>query len=143
VFARSIAVFAVHRRRLARLVLASGIVFAALKLWPNWPREVEVEYELGTEHSEIVEFRVAYLQGSQALQGVRFNFPEGAPHAVHHRLTLPPGTFVLRCELRDRAGTARLVTRRLQTPIDGAIRIFLDEPDAPSASRAPRAAGAT
>jgi len=143
VFARSIAFFTTHRRRLARLVLAAGVVFAALKLWPNWPRELEVEYQLGAEHSEIVEFRVAYLQGSQELQGVRFSFPEGAPDAVHHRLTLPAGTFVLRCELRDRAGTARSVTRRLNTPIEGAVRIFLDQPSAPSASRPQTASGTT
>jgi hypothetical protein len=135
VFAQSIAFFTTHRRRFARLVLASGVVFAALKLWPNWPRELDVEYRLGADHSQIVEFRVAYLQGSQELQGVRFSFPEGAPHAVRHRLTLPAGTFVLRCELRDRAGTARAITRRLHTPIEGAIRIFLDEPTAPSANR--------
>ena len=118
-------------------MLAAGVVFAALKLWPNWPRELEVEYQLGAEHSEIVEFRVAYLQGSQELQGVRFSFPEGAPDAVRHRLTLPAGTFVLHCELRDRAGTARAVTRRLHTPTEGAVRILLDDPSAPSARRPP------
>jgi hypothetical protein len=145
VFAQSHAFFTTHRRRIARLVLAAGVIFAALKLWPNWPRELEVEYRLGAEHSEIVEFRVAYLQGAHELQGVSFSFPEGAPDAVRHRLTLPAGTFLLRCELRDRAGTARAVTRRLHTPIEGAIRIFLDESDAPSASRPPAASphGAT
>lgn len=131
-----------QRRRIARLVLAGGVVFAALKLWPSWPRELEVEYQLGAEHSEIVELRVAYLEGTQELQGVSFSFPDGAPHAVRHRLTLPAGSFVLRCELRDRAGVARAVTRQLHTPIEGAVRIFLND-NAPSASRSPAADGAT
>jgi hypothetical protein len=131
------AFFTTHRRRISRLVLAAGVVFTALKLWPSWPRELEVEYQLGAEHAEITELRVAYLQGSQELQGVRFSFPEGAPNAVRHRVTLPAGTFVLRCELRDRAGAARAVTRQLLTPIQGAIRIFLDDPNGPRASRAP------
>jgi hypothetical protein len=143
VFAPTIAFFTTHRRRIARLVLATGIVFTALTLWPNWPRELEVEYQLGSEHSKVVELRVTYLQGTQALQGVNFSFPEGAPDAVRHRLTLPPGTFVLHCELRDRSGTARAVTRQLHTPIEGAIRVFLDDPNAPSASRRPTASGAT
>jgi len=143
VFARPIALFTTHRRRIARLVLAAGVAFTILTLWPNWPRELEVEYQLGAEHSEIVELRVTYLQDSQALQGVSFSFPKGAPDAIRHRLTLPAGTFTLRCELRDRAGTARAVTRQLRTPIEGAIRVFLDGPSAHGPSRPAPTSGAT
>jgi hypothetical protein len=140
VLAKSIAFVTSQRRRIARLVLAAGVVFAALELWPDWPRELEVEYQLGAEHSEIVELRIAYLQGSQELQGVSFSFPDGAPNAVRHRVTLPAGTFVLRCELRDRAGEARAVTRHLHTPSEGAVRILLHDWNPPSARRRPAAA---
>ena len=125
--------FSSQRRRLAKLVLVFGLVFATLKLWPNWPREVEVEFLLGAAHAQVVELRVTYLQDGQELQGVSFNFPEGAPGAVHHRLTLPAGTFVLRCELRDRAGDGREVTRQVQTPSEGAVRISLGDGDGSSA----------
>jgi hypothetical protein len=114
-----------HQRRLARLVLVMGAAYAGLELWPSWPREAEIEFLLGTSHADVVELRVAYVKDEQALHGVTFTFPQGAPAQVRHRVTLPAGTFVAHCELFRRAGGPREVTRVFQVPTAGPVRIPL------------------
>lgn len=123
---RAVAFISLHRRRIARPVLAGGLVLIALKLWPNWPRETEVEFALGAHHAEVIELHVAYLMGGQAVHGVTFNFPNGAPQTVRHKLTLPRGIFSVRCGLRARTGDFREVTRQLQAPSQGLVRIPLE-----------------
>ena len=54
-----------------------------------------------------------------------FNFPEGAPGVVHHRVTLPAGDFEVRCELRGRAGDSHRIVRHLHAPAEGRVRISL------------------
>lgn len=117
-----------HQRRFARLVLFGGVVYAALVLWPAWPRETEVEFALGPSHADVIELRVAYLQDGHELHGVAFSYPGGAPAHVHHRVTLPSGTFVIRCELRVRSGGAHEMTHTLHTPADRRVQIRLAPP---------------
>jgi hypothetical protein len=122
---RLAAVFLQHRRRWARLVLGLGLVVLATRLWPSWPRETQLEYVLGPDHAEVVELRVDFVDHGEALHGVRFGFPDGAPASVRHHLTLPAGELLLRCQLRARDGHSRLLTRRLRAPAPGVVRIAL------------------
>lgn len=117
--------FLQHRRLVARLVLAVGLVSIGSQLWPSWPRETELEFVLGPDHAHVVELRVEYLEHGEELHGVSFGFPEGAPPIVRHRLKLPPGVLVLRCELRERDGGSRHLTRVLKAPAVGVVRIGL------------------
>ena len=117
--------FVKYRRRLSRLVLVAGALVVTTQIWPSWPRETDVEFALGQDHSDIVELRVAYLRGAEEVHGVSFNFPRGAPGVVHHKVTLPEGDFQLRCELRERGGYSRLLIRHLHAPAKGAVRIWL------------------
>jgi hypothetical protein len=119
--------FARHRRRLARLVLGLGLIYSARLLWPSWPHETELEFELGPDHAQVVELRVAYLHQGEELHGVSFGFPSGAPALVRHKLSLPPGKLVLSCELRARDGGARRLTRTLTAPVEGVVRIPLGQ----------------
>jgi hypothetical protein len=124
-----VALFVRNRARFARLVLILGALVVAGQLLPNWPREVEVEYELGQAHTEVVELRVSYMRDDDELHGVSFGFPSGAPSLVHHRVTLPSGEFQLRCEVRDRRGAAHTVIRYLHAPAEGPVRISLEAED--------------
>ena len=123
-------VFEAQRHRLSRLTLLLGVVVVGLVLLPHIPRTVDVEFELGPSHREIVEVRVAYVKDGEELHGVSFNFPDGAPGAVRHSVSLPPGDFEVHTELRPSHGQSRGSVEKLHAPADGPVRIRL-EPDAP------------
>jgi hypothetical protein len=116
-----------HRLRLARLTLVAGILVAVLHVWPQLPRETDLEFALGPGHSEIVELRVSYVHQGEEWYGVRLGFPEGAPDRVRHSVSLPAGEFELRCELRDRNGRSRLLVRHLRTPAEDVVRVALGQ----------------
>lgn len=119
-----------HRRRLSRLTALLGAAVVGLVLLPHVPRKVDVEFELGPSHREIVEVRVAYVQDGEELHGVSFTFPDGAPGQVHHTVSLPPGDFEVHTELRPSHGHARGSVEKLHSPADGPVHIWL-EPDPP------------
>ena len=122
--------FEAHRHRLSRLTLLLGVIVVGLVLLPHVPRKVDVEFELGPSHREIVEVRVAYVKDGEELHGVSFTFPDGAPGAVRHSVSLPPGDFEVHTELRPSHGQSRGSVEKLHAPTDGPVRILL-EPDAP------------
>jgi hypothetical protein len=124
---RLLALLSTHRRRLARVVLLTGMAAVAFQLIPRVPRETQFEFALGDTHASVVELRVGFEQGGEELHGVSFGFPDGAPRVVRHTLNLPAGEFVLRCELRDKDGESRQVTRTLITPAPGVVHIALSE----------------
>lgn len=124
--ARTVAAFiGRHRRRLARLVLALGVVVAVVEVYPSFPRDTEVELLLGSQRERAVELRVAYVHEGEELRGVSFGFPQGAPDRVRHTVRLPSGTIQVRMELRKRDGASQFWTRKLRTPADGTVRFDL------------------
>ena len=128
---RVYAFFKTHRRALARLVAVGGAAVVALALAPHVPRKVDVEFELGPSHREIVEVRVAYVQDGEELQGVSFSFPDGAPGQVRHTVSLLPGDFEVHTELRRPThGRTRGSVGKLHAPAEGLVR-FRVEPHAP------------
>ncbi|MFI5306801.1 MAG: hypothetical protein ACHQ53_05590 [Polyangiales bacterium] len=129
-----------QRRRLARLCLVLGVFVVARSLLPRWPRQTDLAFELGPDHAEIVALRIVYLDHGEALRGVSFDFPAGAPPTVRHRLSLPPGELELQAELRGRGGRAERYVRSLHTPAQGVVHITLGSAThAGAASRSPNA----
>jgi hypothetical protein len=118
--------FETHRRGLSRLTAVVGASVAALALFPHVPRQVEVEFELGPSHQEIVEVRVAYLQDGEELHGVSFSFPDGAPGRVRHSVSLPPGEFEVHTLLRPNHGRSRGSVDKLHAPAEGTVRFRLE-----------------
>jgi hypothetical protein len=118
--------FEAHRRSLSRVVALLGGVVVVLALFPHVPRKVDVEFELGPTHQEIVEVRVAYLQDGEELHGVSFSFPGGAPGQLRHSVTLPPGDFEVHAELRPNRGLSSETVRKLHAPAEGVVKIRLE-----------------
>jgi hypothetical protein len=124
---RTRAWFEAHRRgSLARIVAVLGGVVVVLALSPHVPRKVDVEFELGPTHREIVEVRVVYLRDGEELKGVSFSFPQGAPGQLRHSVSLPPGDFEVRTELRPSHGLSLASVRTLHAPTEGLVRIRLE-----------------
>ena len=119
-------VFEAQRHRLSRLTLLLGVVVVGLVLLPHIPRTVDVEFELGPSHREIVEVRVVYVQDGEELKGVSFSFPEGAPGQLRHSVSLPPGDFEVHTELRPSHGLSLASVRKLHAPSEGLVRIRLE-----------------
>ncbi len=103
-----------------------GAAVVALALFPHLPRKVDVAFELGPTHREIVEVRVAYRQDGEELHGVSFTFPDGAPGQVRHTVSLPPGEFEVHTELRPNNGRTRGIVSKLHAPADGLVRFRLE-----------------
>lgn len=117
--------FHAHRHRLARLVLAGAVLAVGLTVWSELPRTTVLEYGLGTDHRDVIELRVAYLQDGDAYHGARFDFPAGAPRHVRHRVSLPSGRFEVRLDVVSRKGRTVRTVRPLLTPADGLVKIPL------------------
>ncbi len=119
-----------ERRRFSRWLLLLGLAAAVLLLLRHVPRHTEVEVALGDQHIQIVEVRVAYVQQDEEMYGARLFFPEGAPRIVRHEVSLPPGRYQVRLELRRSDGGSHNVSRTLQTPTEGPVRIRAAPPKA-------------
>lgn len=104
-------------------MLIGGGLLVAQQLLPVWPRETDLELDLGQRHREVVEVRLAYLRDGEPLKGVRLHYDDGAPSHVRHRVTLPSGELELQCELLGRDGHAATLTRTLRTPTEGLLRV--------------------
>lgn len=116
-----------HRRVLARLLLVAGGLVAAEQLLPLWPRQAELELDLGARHGEVRELRLSYLRGGEELKGVSLRYAAGAPSRVHHTVSLPQGEVELLCELRGEDGASTTHWHALQVPAEGVQR-FSAEP---------------
>jgi hypothetical protein len=108
------------------MTVVCGGVVVALALFPHVPRKVDVEFELGPTHQEIVEVRVAYVQDGEELKGVSFSFPQGAPGQLRHSVSLPPGDFEVHTELRPSHGLSLASVRKLHAPAEGLVKIRLE-----------------
>jgi hypothetical protein len=118
-----LAILQAHKQRIARLVGLAGVLIVASLLIRGAPRKVDVEFDLGPQHGEFVEIRVAYVQGGEELHGVSFSFPNGVPGSVQHSLQLPAGEFEVRTELRPEHGPTLASVGRLRAPSDALVHI--------------------
>jgi hypothetical protein len=112
-----------HKQRIARVIGLGGVLLVASLLLRGAPRKVDVEFDLGPQHNQFVEIRVAYVQGGEELHGVSFSFPNGVPGSVQHSLQLPAGEFEVRTELRPEHGPSLASVGRLRAPADSRVHI--------------------
>ena len=112
-----------HRRGLARVFLVAGVLVVVELLAPLWPRQTELELDLGARHREVTELRLSYLQGGQELKGVSLRYEGGAPSRVHHKVSLPSGELELLCELRGPGGASTTRSQALRTPVEGVLHV--------------------
>ena len=61
---------------------------------------------------------------AEEVAGTQFRWPEGAPLAVQHTIDLVPGRYEIRAHIVS-AGRLSTVTRALDVPSDGNVRIDL------------------
>lgn len=116
-----------QRRRFAPLVLLLGFALVGKLAYDELPRDEELRFEL--PNANVAALRVIYSQGDELYGGFEQHFPRGAPALVSHTPQLAPGRYQLAIELSDRAGKIARLTRSIEVPSVGALRIPLrDEP---------------
>jgi len=125
-----------HRRRIARVVAVVGVLLVGLTLFDAAPREVAVRYRLGPDHRDVAEARIAYVQDGDELKVVSFRYERGGPETIFHTVELSPGRYDVVARLR-RPDEVQTVTRHLEVPSDGVVRIDLFE-TSPSLAGGPR-----
>ena len=113
--------------RLARIALIAAGGAVLVHLLGAVPQESHLELVLGPEHGQVIEIRVAFLQDGDALQGVRLSFPSGAPPSVPLRADLPRGDVELAVQLRALDGSTREVSRNVAVPVEGRLRVHVEE----------------
>ncbi|MCB9613401.1 MAG: hypothetical protein H6721_28790 [Sandaracinus sp.] len=115
-----------HRRRLAFLVLAVGIVVVGGAIGDAMPRDVHLRYAFGPEHDALREAHVAFLLEDEEVQSARFARAGGFPDRMDHEVSLAPGRYRVEATLRTDASSRR-VERALRVPTDGVVLLDLYE----------------
>jgi hypothetical protein len=123
--------FAAARRRLAPLFLLGGLFVVGKLAYEDVPQERELRYVLpaGGEAGarEISAVRVSYQRGDTSYGGLERHFPDGPPGEFSHSPSLPAGRYDLAIELTNRAGEVTRLSRSVQLPSDGPVRVRLTE----------------
>jgi hypothetical protein len=112
-----------QRRRFAPLVLLLGFALLGKLAHDELPREEELRFELPSPN--VAALRVIYSSGDELYGGFERHFPDGAPALVTHTPSLSPGHYQLAIELSDRAGKIARLTRSIEVPSSGALKIPL------------------
>lgn len=113
-----------YRRRIAPAIAVAAILVVGGSMMSGVPREVHVRYSLGPAHSDIQELRIVYVIEGETVKGVRFDYPEGAPERVNHRIELPPGRYTIEATLIGESGRFEL-RRALVVPAEGRVDVEL------------------
>ena len=113
-----------HRRRIALGVVVVGVLVVGGQLLGAFPRDTEIRYRLGPDHSEVDALSLLYRSEGELTAGATFRWPEGAPGSLTHTVELAPGRYEIQANLSGE-GSPRVVRRILQVPVDGAVRIDL------------------
>ena len=118
-----------NRRRLAPLLLL-GAALAVGKLFTEQsPRKYDVELVLSPAQQRATQVAITYTQEGEAVLGVRFNYPEGAPDRVVHAPSLRAGRYNVAIELLVPGQPSEHIARPLDVPFEGTTRLRLSEPE--------------
>jgi hypothetical protein len=112
-----------QRRRFAPLVLLLGVLLVGKLAYDEMPREEQLRFELPSPN--VSALRVIYSSGEEQYGGFERHFPDGAPALVTHSPSLSPGRYELTIELSDQAGKIDRLTRSIEVPSSGVLKIPL------------------
>jgi len=112
-----------RRRRLAPIFLVAGLYVVGKLAYDEAPRDQEVRYVL--PDTTVHTLRVTYSSGDDLYGGLERRFPEGSPTELVHTPSLSPGHYDVAIELTGHDGQVRHLTRSLDVPTEGALRIRL------------------
>jgi len=112
-----------RRRRLAPLFLVAGLLIVGKLTYDQAPRDQELRYLL--PGSDVQSLRVTYSDGEELYGGLERRFPDGSPRELVHTPSLSPGHYQLAIELTGSNGEVTHLSRTVQVPSEGAVRIRL------------------
>ncbi len=113
-----------YRRRVAPAIALAALLVVGGSMMSGVPRDVHIRYDLGPAHAEVRSLRIAYTLEDETVKGVRFDYPEGAPSRVNHRLELPPGRYRVEATLEGEGGHFE-IRRALDVPTEARVDIEL------------------
>ncbi len=111
------------RKRLAPLVLIVGALVIAPRIMRALPRETDVSFQLGPEHTSVRELMVSYELDGEEIAGGHFRYEEGAPGSIRQTLDLAPGRYEVHVEVTYDGGRRRVMHRSFSVPADGLVRL--------------------
>ncbi|MDB4973586.1 MAG: hypothetical protein JWN48_1927 [Myxococcaceae bacterium] len=111
------------RRRFAPMVLVLGAAIVGKLAYDEMPRDEELRFEL--PNPNVAALRVIYSSGDELYGGFERHFPNGAPSLVSHTPSLSPGRYELAVELTEPGGKITRLTRSIEVPSTGALKIPL------------------
>ncbi len=113
-----------RRRRAAPLFLAAGLFVAGKLAYDEAPHDRELRFIMPA--TQVAALRVTYTSDDELYGGLERRFPNGSPAEVVHTPSLSPGRYELAIELTGGSGEITRLSRSVEVPSEGALRIPLD-----------------
>jgi hypothetical protein len=111
------------------VIVVLAVAGVAFEVQRAAPRDVDVRFELGSDHGSVTEARIVYSSEGEVVHGVRFGYPGGAPKTVPHHVALTPGRYRIDAALHGPT-FERHVEAVLEVPADGTVRVDLTAQEA-------------
>jgi hypothetical protein len=118
------------RRRLAPVVLVTGLVVVGAYANREVPREQEVRFELDERHERAKSIRIAYMEAGEQLSGVDFRLTQSPRRVLVHHPSLKPGQYDVVITIESTEGAIQRLTRKLSVPAEG-VRYRLTDTEGP------------
>jgi hypothetical protein len=123
---RALAFAAQHRRRLVGAAVMIGMLVVGAQLARQLPTDTHIRYDLGPDHAEVKEVRVAFLHGDETtVRSITRRFPNGAPETFDDTVALTRGTYRVHALVMSKDGDINGILRGIRLPVEGTVNIDL------------------
>jgi hypothetical protein len=110
--------FAAHRRRIGAALLAVGGSGLLVHGFRNVPHDAVVAVKVA-DPASVREVRLGWSREGDEVGYTQLGYVSGAPRRIEQRMSLVPGTYELRVDVRRADGRRESMVRRLEVPTEG------------------------
>lgn len=109
--------------------MVAGVLLVGQSLMGAQPTAVDIRYRLAVEAPQWTSLTLAYHRDGSLFKAARFHLEPGRDTTLRHEVELMPGRYDIEVMVERTDGSTRELSRRLDVPADGVVRINLADLD--------------